>query len=224
MKQFHKKMQYLQANGYLKDKQNKKYKKDSNNDRYPHENGAKTQPGPPPTASQNKSLPHLPNTSSAFHSSSRPSTSSLDLPSVTFTLINKGSHAKPNESVNKNAARPCLSVSGSHKPATAFVGNPTKYLAIDCEMVGAGPKGSINQLARCSIVSYDGDVVYDKFIKPSMPVTDYRTRWSGIRPRDLIKATPFSEARKEVGKKIFFSTFCSCIQIQHNVYPLSCYT
>uniref|UniRef100_A0A3B5L7T2 Exonuclease domain-containing protein n=1 Tax=Xiphophorus couchianus TaxID=32473 RepID=A0A3B5L7T2_9TELE len=77
-------------------------------------------------------------------------------------------------------------------------GNPTKYLAIDCEMVGAGPKGSISQLARCSIVSYDGDVIYDKFIKPSMYVTDFRTRWSGIRPRDLFKAIPFAQARKEI--------------------------
>ncbi|XP_053699730.1 interferon-stimulated 20 kDa exonuclease-like 2 isoform X2 [Synchiropus splendidus] len=75
---------------------------------------------------------------------------------------------------------------------------PTKYLALDCEMVGAGPKGSINQLARCSIVSYDGDVVYDKFIRPALPVTDYRTRWSGIRHRDLVRATPYAEARKEI--------------------------
>ncbi|KAM9782592.1 interferon-stimulated 20 kDa exonuclease-like 2 [Neosynchiropus ocellatus] len=75
---------------------------------------------------------------------------------------------------------------------------PTKYLAMDCEMVGAGPKGSISQLARCSIVSYDGDVVYDKFIKPAMPVTDYRTRWSGIRRQDLAKATPYAEARREI--------------------------
>uniref|UniRef100_A0A672GDC1 Interferon stimulated exonuclease gene 20 like 2 n=1 Tax=Salarias fasciatus TaxID=181472 RepID=A0A672GDC1_SALFA len=67
-------------------------------------------------------------------------------------------------------------------------------------MVGTGPKGSVSQLARCSIVSYDGDVVYDKFVKPTVPVTDYRTRWSGIRPRDLLKATPYVQARKEILK------------------------
>lgn len=76
----------------------------------------------------------------------------------------------------------------------------SKYLAIDCEMVGVGFKGHISQLARCSLVSYDGDVVYDKFIKPTQPVTDYRTRWSGIRRSDLIGATPYSEARKEILK------------------------
>lgn len=67
-------------------------------------------------------------------------------------------------------------------------------------MVGTGPKGRFSQLARCSIVSYDGDVVYDKFIMPSVPVTDYRTRWSGIRRGDLAKATPYTDARKEILK------------------------
>ncbi|XP_019719444.1 interferon-stimulated 20 kDa exonuclease-like 2 [Hippocampus comes] len=79
-------------------------------------------------------------------------------------------------------------------------GIPCKYLAMDCEMVGTGPKGSVSQLGRCSIVSYEGDVVYDKFVKPSVPVTDYRTRWSGIRAKDLRKATPYFQARKEILK------------------------
>lgn len=65
-------------------------------------------------------------------------------------------------------------------------------------MVGAGHRGHINQLARCSLVSYDGDVAYDKFIKPPVAVTDYRTPWSGIRPRDLHRATPYKEARAEI--------------------------
>lgn len=96
----------------------------------------------------------------------------------------------------------CPSAGSSHRPAAIDIpsGNPSKILAIDCEMVGTGPKGSISQLARCSLVSYGGDVVYDKFIKPAAPVTDYRSRWSGIRPRDLVSATPYAEARKEVRK------------------------
>lgn len=76
--------------------------------------------------------------------------------------------------------------------------NPVKYVALDCEMVGTGPKGHCSELARCSIVSYDGDVIYDKFIKPVNPVTDFRTRWSGVRKKDLHNATPFKQAQKEV--------------------------
>ena len=54
--------------------------------------------------------------------------------------------------------------------------NPSKFFAIDCEMVGGGPQGQISMLARCSVVSYDGDVVFDEYIKPDEPVTCYRTR------------------------------------------------
>ncbi|KTF77680.1 hypothetical protein cypCar_00020241 [Cyprinus carpio] len=79
---------------------------------------------------------------------------------------------------------------------------PLKYVAMDCEMVGTGPKGCRNELARCSIVSYEGDVIYDKYIKPIYPVTDFRTRWSGIRRQDLLHAIPFDQAQKEIVKII----------------------
>lgn len=75
-----------------------------------------------------------------------------------------------------------------------------KVVAIDCEMVGTGLKGSISALARCSIVGYHGDVVYDKYIRPTNPVTDYRTKWSGIRREHLINAVPFATAQKEILK------------------------
>lgn len=75
---------------------------------------------------------------------------------------------------------------------------PTLVVALDCEMVGTGPKGCQSELARCSILDYHGNVLYDKYIRPSRPVTDYRTRWSGIRRRHLTKATPFEQARDEV--------------------------
>ncbi|KAJ2762250.1 3'-5' exonuclease [Coemansia sp. BCRC 34490] len=60
-----------------------------------------------------------------------------------------------------------------------------KFLAIDCEMVGAGFKGSRAILARVSVVNYYGHVVMDTFVKPLEPVTDYRTWVSGIRKSDL---------------------------------------
>uniref|UniRef100_A0A1A8BVC9 Interferon stimulated exonuclease gene 20kDa-like 2 n=1 Tax=Nothobranchius kadleci TaxID=1051664 RepID=A0A1A8BVC9_NOTKA len=197
-KPFHKKKQYLQAKGYLKGKQNHNhFRKDWGYNQTHHQNGASPNNPQLPTLAQINSLP--PNCATTV-SASKPSASSHNLPSMSFTVKNDGSYVKPKNSMNANraAAVPGPSASGSHKATTASVGNPTKYLAIDCEMVGTGPKGSISQLARCSIVSYDGDVIYDKFIKPSMPVTDYRTRWSGIRPRDLEKAMPYAEARKEI--------------------------
>ncbi|XP_015283432.1 PREDICTED: apoptosis-enhancing nuclease isoform X2 [Gekko japonicus] len=73
-----------------------------------------------------------------------------------------------------------------------------KPVAIDCEMVGTGPAGKVSELARCTVVNYDGDVIYDKYIRPQLPVVDYRTRWSGITWRHLETATPFMTARAEV--------------------------
>lgn len=46
-----------------------------------------------------------------------------------------------------------------HRPGA----QPTKLLAIDCEMVGAGRTGMKSVLARCSIVNKRGEVVLDTY-------------------------------------------------------------
>lgn len=56
---------------------------------------------------------------------------------------------------------------------------------MDCEMVGAGPAGEDSIAARVSVVNQFGKCVYDKYIKPTQQVTDYRTAVSGIRPENL---------------------------------------
>ncbi|XP_070768381.1 interferon-stimulated 20 kDa exonuclease-like 2 [Enoplosus armatus] len=198
-----KKMQYLEQKGYLegKHKNNDRVGQSGHDQAPPRPNGASTKHPSLPTPRHNKSLPRPSSTAGASHCSSKPSTSTHSLPSST-AADSEGRREKPKGPVNakSTASTPRPSASSGHKPTATQTssGIPTKYLAIDCEMVGTGPKGSISQLARCSIVSYEGDVVYDKFINPSMPVTDYRTRWSGIRRSDLVNATPYSEARKEI--------------------------
>lgn len=95
-------------------------------------------------------------------------------------------------------------------------------MALDCEMVGAGRDGSISLLGRCSLVllvqdekgkDADGNdnnagairvtTIYDKFVRPSKKVTDYRTPWSGITKDDLrgfgsLPCVPFEVCRDEV--------------------------
>ncbi|KAM6125386.1 apoptosis-enhancing nuclease [Phoenicopterus ruber ruber] len=77
---------------------------------------------------------------------------------------------------------------------------PSKYVAIDCEMVGTGPQGRLSELARCSVVNYEGDVIYDKYVQPELPIVDYRTRWSGITKRHMKSAIPFKAAQAEILK------------------------
>ncbi|PVG02511.1 ribonuclease H-like protein [Serendipita vermifera] len=78
------------------------------------------------------------------------------------------------------------------------LGKPTKFLALDCEMVGVGPFGSESALARVTVVNYIGDVVLDEFVLPQETVTDWRTFISGIRKEDMAHAKPFHEVQKMV--------------------------
>ena len=75
----------------------------------------------------------------------------------------------------------------------------TKQLAIDCEMCGVGKDGKQSQLARCSIVNFHGHTVYDVYIKPKLPITDYRTHVSGISgPNDFQHAIEFKQCQEQV--------------------------
>jgi RNA exonuclease 4 len=75
-----------------------------------------------------------------------------------------------------------------------------RYIGLDCEMVGTGKMGKKSSLARCSIVNYSGEVIYDKFVRSNDYVVDFRTKYSGIRKKDLRKgnAIPLEQCQKEV--------------------------
>ncbi|NXX52743.1 REXO4 exonuclease, partial [Scopus umbretta] len=74
----------------------------------------------------------------------------------------------------------------------------TRAVAMDCEMVGVGPKGEDSIVARVSIVNQFGKCVYDKYVKPTEEVTDYRTAVSGIRPENINTGEDFNTVQKEV--------------------------
>ncbi|XP_027554940.1 interferon-stimulated 20 kDa exonuclease-like 2 [Neopelma chrysocephalum] len=85
---------------------------------------------------------------------------------------------------------------------------PTKLLAMDCEMVGTGPGGRTSALARCSIVSYDGDVVYDRYVRPEAPIAgggeeppglggrERRGSLTGLRGAAVTRHPPTSASRR----------------------------
>ena len=61
----------------------------------------------------------------------------------------------------------------------------SNYVGLDCEMVGIGLSGKQSALARCCMVDFEGEVIYDRYVRPKGFVTDFRTQWSGIRKQDL---------------------------------------
>lgn len=54
-------------------------------------------------------------------------------------------------------------------------------------MVGVGIDGQESSLARVSLVNYYGAIQLDEFVRQREHVVDYRTEFSGIRPKDVIK-------------------------------------
>ncbi|KAI1886039.1 hypothetical protein AGOR_G00209930 [Albula goreensis] len=214
-KQFVKRRRFLERKGLLHDKQNRHKKiqgsrPPQNQGPQPWQNGVKHK-FMPSHAPPNSSIPKFtPSQSQPNPQLSKNRTTSITGPLKTFPIFtaskrHSGSTATSSQSSSASASAtfPCLAP-GSSLPKNpggpSPFGNPMKYLALDCEMVGTGPKGQLSELARCSIVSYNGDVVYDKYIMPTRPVTDYRTRWSGIRRQHLCNATPFVQAKKEIVK------------------------
>ncbi|EEH22556.1 hypothetical protein PABG_04767 [Paracoccidioides brasiliensis Pb03] len=93
---------------------------------------------------------------------------------------------------------------------TATVG---KYVAIDCEMVGVGPNPDRDSaLGRVSIVNYNGEQVYDSFVRPKETVTDWRTHVSGVSPKHMAEARELEEVQKDVAKILD-----GCILIGHAI-------
>jgi RNA exonuclease 4 len=79
---------------------------------------------------------------------------------------------------------------------TALAG---KYVALDCEMVGYGPNPrDDSQLARVSLVNYHGEQIYDSFVLPQVPITDYRTHITGITASTLKNGRLFKEVQRDV--------------------------
>lgn len=61
----------------------------------------------------------------------------------------------------------------------------SKYLALDCEMVGIGSEGKQSALARVSLVDWYDKPVLDTFVQVPSRVTDFRTHVSGVTAKHI---------------------------------------
>lgn len=85
----------------------------------------------------------------------------------------------------------------ARKPELAFSIPPKEsFVAVDCEMVGVS--GNKSALAKCTILDYDGRVLFDEYVRPEEKILDYRTRWSGVRPEHMEKALAFPKAVRRI--------------------------
>ncbi len=59
-------------------------------------------------------------------------------------------------------------------------------------------EGGIHALARCSIVDYNGHVLFDQIIKPKWRVTNYLTWVSGMTPARMQNAKGYDYYADEI--------------------------
>lgn len=83
--------------------------------------------------------------------------------------------------------------------------------AIDCEMVKT--KQGL-ELARCSVVNYYGEIVYDSLVKPMNEIENYNTKYSGITEQLLSGVTTrLPEVQNDLKKFLFKD----CILVGHSL-------
>lgn len=73
-------------------------------------------------------------------------------------------------------------------------------IAIDAEMINV--VGKLKEIARLSIVNYNGHVLFDEFFKPRGRVTNYLTWVSGCTYQNTKDAQYFSDLKPKI-EKIF---------------------
>lgn len=68
----------------------------------------------------------------------------------------------------------------------SFEHEGSHIFALDCEFCSSGEE---KVLTRISVVDFNGEIKFDTFVKPSVPITDYLTKYSGITEESLLGVT-----------------------------------
>ena len=76
------------------------------------------------------------------------------------------------------------------------------YFCLRCGVVQVGNTGHDSAVGRVTLVNWDNQVVWDKFVKVPIMVADYRTETTGITEKHLEspEAITFDQARKKVAE------------------------
>ena len=69
-------------------------------------------------------------------------------------------------------------------------------IAVDCEMVLV--EGNVQALARCSIVNYNGHVLFDELVRPTKKVENYLPKITGLSYSKLKNAGTFETYKEEI--------------------------
>ncbi|MCD9558774.1 hypothetical protein HAX54_016391 [Datura stramonium] len=73
-----------------------------------------------------------------------------------------------------------------------------RVVALACKMVGGGSDGSLDLCARICLVDEHERILFHSYIKPNLPVTNYRYETTGIRAEYLRDAMPLRNVSRKI--------------------------
>eukprot|EP01018_Ginkgo_biloba_P026006 Gb_27969 [translate_table: standard] len=71
-------------------------------------------------------------------------------------------------------------------------------VSLDCEMVGGGQDGSLDLCGRVCLVDEEENLLFHTYVKPQLPITNYRYETTGIKPEHLIDAMPLKQVQEKI--------------------------
>ncbi|ONI19554.1 hypothetical protein PRUPE_3G285000 [Prunus persica] len=74
----------------------------------------------------------------------------------------------------------------------------TQVVALACKMVGGGSDGSLDLCAKVCLIDEYENIIFQSYVKPLLPVTNYRYETTGIRPEYLRDAMPLRQVQKKI--------------------------
>lgn len=105
----------------------------------------------------------------------------------------------PRKNKTKSGSRAGCSSNNNVEEDELSLEQQAQYVAMDCEMVGVGFRGNKSSVARVTLVGWNGETIFDEFVRQDLEVTDYRTFVSGITAEDLESATlTLEECREQI--------------------------
>ncbi|KAM2671895.1 hypothetical protein EV1_007660 [Malus domestica] len=74
----------------------------------------------------------------------------------------------------------------------------TQVVALACKMVGGGSDGSLDLCAKVCLTDEYDNIIFQSYVMPLIPVTNYRYETTGIRPEYLRDAIPLRQVQKKI--------------------------
>ncbi|XP_047337142.1 RNA exonuclease 4-like [Impatiens glandulifera] len=73
-----------------------------------------------------------------------------------------------------------------------------KVVTMGCKMVGGGSDGSLDLCARVCLIDEYENVIFHSYVKPHLPITNYRFETTGIRPEFIRDAMPLRQVSRKI--------------------------